>query len=57
MSALDGALADVNLAMLVYLVALNALASALIAVAWIARDRGRTAGTRSSSSERSRTRS
>ena len=33
MSALDGALADVNLAMLVYLVALNVAASALIAAA------------------------
>ena len=39
MSALDGALADVNLAMLVYLVALNVAASALIAVAWVARSR------------------
>ena len=39
MSALNGALADVNLAMLVYLVALNVAASALIAVAWVARSR------------------
>ena len=39
MSALDGALADVNLAMLVYLVALNVAASAVIAVAWVARSR------------------
>jgi cellulose synthase/poly-beta-1,6-N-acetylglucosamine synthase-like glycosyltransferase len=39
MSALDGALADVNLAMLVYLVALNVVTGAVIAVASVARSR------------------